>query len=488
MSYIKKSLKTLLIFAYIFLQSCTNQESVSPSSKDQQIEKGIMQRIKTLGFADNQIREMPDYYLADGDLYFPKKEISFKNSVIKKPNQPIQDDYFTLTIRLDKSLSTDIDKGWLKNIDQAITEWNVDRKVHFHFVITKSDDADINIVVDNNLPVDVTIASEFPRDGRVGSSIRINFSSTKVVSDSKQTLIHALEHCTGLLHSTSSINSRKATFSIQNSKNARDIGPRYEHELYAIQGDWVHRIDQMTGSWVALRKGWAGTVAMGATNGALYMVQFGTLIATNAANGYPHPLTNGWEGTQFITSIPGDQLYIMQNGWIYPTNPDTGYWGNPVGGKQWFSVRAMVGYSYQRLNTVVHKLAVLQPVNAAWDRVSIFSADTGVVENEILVPVVSLPGYRGPFWNGFRGLTYSRDLAAYSATENRIFPASLFQVYTSVERWANIEQVTGGYLSFFIISDGTLLRRDDSGMPVATLTQQLGVTGDWAGTSNFVGM
>jgi hypothetical protein len=328
-NYIKVFLNTSLIFACVFFQSCTNQETIVPQEKDEAIEGDILKKIKSLGFTDNQIKETPDYYLADGDLYFSKRKSSNATAPAKKTKHHISEKYGTLTIHLDESLASIIDEHWRAGIDQAIAEWNADEEVHFHFGLTNSIAANITIVKDTDLPKDLPIASEFPGDGRPGSTIRINVTTTKVVADTKQAFAHALEHCVGILHSTSLKNTR-VTINSNTLKNAR--GPRFTSELYAIQGDILYRVDGKTGEYYALKKGWAGTEVMGQIDGELYMVQFGTLYNVNPSTGNYAPLTDGWEGSQFITHITGtNKLYIMQTNEIWPVNPYTGDWDESIG-------------------------------------------------------------------------------------------------------------------------------------------------------------
>jgi hypothetical protein len=336
-NYRRVFVDTLLILACVFFQSCTNHEHVEPQPNSQaNVNDDVLQKIKSLGFTANQIKETPTYYLADGDLYFSKKIPSTATTPLKKSGRRVLEKFATLTIHLDESLAGVLDEHWRTGIDQTIAEWNAKEDVHFHFAFTNSTTANINIVKDIDLPKNLAIASEFPRDGRTGSTIRINVATTKVLEDPKQAFAHALEHCVGFLHSTS-LKNKNVKITGGAISSAR--GPRFNLELYAVQGDILWRIDGMTGEYYPVKSGWAGTEVMGQMDGTgmLYMVQFGTLYAVNPSAGSRTALTDGWEGSQYITNLPASdifptgKLYIMQDSWIWPVDQNTGLWGGNLG-------------------------------------------------------------------------------------------------------------------------------------------------------------
>jgi hypothetical protein len=69
--YSRILLSAWLIFACAFFQRCTNQDVITPQQNDEMITNiDVLQKIKSLGFTENQIKEMPNYFLADG---FQKK-------------------------------------------------------------------------------------------------------------------------------------------------------------------------------------------------------------------------------------------------------------------------------------------------------------------------------------------------------------------------------------------------------------------------------
>lgn len=484
----KLPLMALLFFAIIFLQNCANQEAIQPQPNTEQVTSApnVLQKIKTLGFTDDQIKEMPDYYLVDGDLYFPKKESLKKESSVKKPGQPLHEKYFTLTIRVDESVSGDMDSRWLEGLDQAITEWNSNQDVHFHFSLTTAVDANISIVKDNGLPSDVAVASEFPEEGRTGSSIHLNFTGTKATENPKQTLLHAIKHCVGHRHSDLTDNS-KSTRSVQISKNAR--GPRWDNELYAIQGDGLYRINGQTGEFFLVSRGWAGTTAMGQLNGALYMTQFGCLIGVNPGSGFRYPLTTGWEGATSITrlyDLPAKtttikffpKLFIMCDQYIYPVNPDDGTRDNPLGGKQWVRERGLVGFTEPLRYDGT--LAVAQ--DPGWPIGRVRTTVTAMDRNGHILYSFVQPGSNLTGWNGYRELVDSNGLMLFNGTLNWLGDHLALPV-SSEGTFLNVTKAFGMGNEIYFIDNGTLFILTPNGHYQVA---QRGLTGEWVDTHHLL--
>lgn len=471
----KVFIHTLLIFACVSFQRCTDQESIAPRVKEEVelTEVDVLRNIKSLGFADSQIKEMPGYYLADGDLYFPKKMSGSAASPVKKAKHRIAGKYGNVTIRLDKSLANEIDDRWRAGIEQAVAEWNADEDVHFHFAFTNSASANIAIIKDTELPEDLPIASEFPRNGRPGATIRINVAATKVVKDPKPAFAHALEHCVGILHSTSAKN-KGVEMNSHAPKTAR--GPRFDIELYIIQYDILHRVNGETGEYYTLKKGWSETEVMGELDGTLYMVQFGTLYAVNPSTGNHTTLTEGWEGSQFMTSIAGGKLYIMQNSEIYPVDPTSGDWDKSIG---YYSLgRGLAGFLDDSDNK--YKLGVLKRKSGS-STVSllyIIKPSNGSEYSGTRIPASNMDD-----WNGNFFLASNYRLNIFNGTENWVDDDGQYQ--SSHGDFPHVEVVSSCNPSKYVyhISAGTLYRRV---INRGYWVERLGKKGDWVNTSCMV--
>jgi hypothetical protein len=470
-----------VMFACVF-QGCNNQETLVPQQTNETTASDVLDKIKSLGFADNQIKEMPDYYLADGDLYFSKKTIK-ATSPVKKSGCQISGKYSTFTIRLDESLSGNED--WHTGVNQAIAEWNAKEHTHLRFAFTNSSDANINIIKDSDLPKDLAIASEFPKDSQVGSNIRINVDATIAVGDVKQAFTHALEHCVGFLHSTS-LKNKDVKITSHTFKNAR--GPRYIWELYAIQGDILYRIDALTGAYYPVDGGWAGTEVMGQFDGLLYMVQFGTLWAVDPSTGAWTGLTDGWEGSQYITSIyEVGKLYIMQDSRIWPVDPETGLWDDNLG--SFGRPRGIVGY--QDGWTEDYKIGVLtrkgnSTVKSVFYKVDIYN---GNIDEVVQVEASGVAGWNKKFLIAMLAPSANADPVIFNGKFCSAYGAGgcLFD-----SKWPEVEAVTAIGESLFLINKGTLYRVDyfSNNVPhpltSVAAAKRLGSLNAWIDTSLLV--
>lgn len=486
-NYMNVFLNVLLVLVCLCFQRCTNPEAIAPQPADGTTDSDVLKKIKSLGFTENQIKETSDYYLAGGDLYFSKKISGNITTSTKKSGHRILEKYATLTIHVDESLAATMDEPWRRGIDQAITEWNAYEKAHFHFEFTNSTAANITLVKDTSLPQDLAIASEFPRDGRTGSSIRINVDA-KAVENPTQAFTHALEHCVGFLHSTS-VKSDDAALKNPARKNAR--GPRFNLELYAIQGDVLYRVDATTGEYFPVNAGWAGTEVMGQINGMLYMVQFGTLWVVNPSTGDWSPLTSGWEGSQYITTIPASaqqspagKLYIMQDSWIWPVDPDTGLWDANLGS---FTLpRGLIGFTDAYDNNK-YKLAALRrkPGSTTVSILYVIDPLSGTVLSSKTVPASGIAS-----WNKTFLLTSTPvRIEVFNGTVN--FEDALGGHFTQ-GFWPDVELVTSYGNSIYVINKGSLylinLLRRQLPDPVDGVgnAKRLGNLNDWIDTSCMV--
>jgi len=485
-NYFKVPLSALLIVSCLFFQSCKDEEAVAPQEDEVIANDDVLRKIKSLGFADNQIKEMPDYYLADGDLYFSKKISGDATTAGKTTKRRVLEKYPTLTIHLDESLAAVIDEHWRAGIDQAIAEWNADEQVHFHFKLTSSTDANINIIEDTDLPGDLAIAAEFPRNGRTGSAIRVNVTATKAITDPKHAVAHALAHCLGFRHSTFMKNE-----DVTVKSNAKTAGqPRYIWELYAIQDDVLYRIDAITGQYFPVHRGWAGTEVMGQLNGMLYMVQFGTLWAVDPGTGDFEPLTDGWEGSQYITSLSSEnKLFIMQDSWIWPVDPETGWWDPSLG--SYTLPRGMVAITDTDNN---NKLAVLRrkPGSSTTCVFYVINSTNGAVHSSTTIKASGVAD-----WNKTFLLTGDPfDTKSVVVFNGKINFADVNNVggysYYEDSYWPDAELATCIGLDVFLINKGTLYRADwfSNKVPHPMLgvngAKRLGKYNTWTNTSSLV--
>jgi hypothetical protein len=293
------------------------------------------------------------------------------------------------------------------------------------------------------------------------------------VEDSKQAFAHALEHCVGILHSTS-IKNKDLKIDNDAGKNAR--GPRFDIELYAIQGDVLYRVDGTTGDYYPLAKGWAETEVMGQINGTLYMVQFGTLYAVNPATGKYTPLTNGWEGSQYITDIPGGRLYIMQDSWIWPVDPDTGLWDGDKG--SYTLARGLTSFLDQKDNK--YKLAVLRrkPGSHTVSLLYIIKPSNGHLYSQTTIPASGMDD-----WNGGFFLASTWRLNIFNGTANWVDDDGQYTGASHGDR-PHMELVAPYHPAYvYFISDGTLYRIVQKG---GYWVERLGEESAWVDTSCLV--
>lgn len=477
----------LLAFVCGFFQQCKDPDTVAPVEGPETETNDIMQKIKSLGFTENQIKETPNYYLVDGDIYFSKKISKSSRISGKKTGHRILEKYVTLTIRLDESLAGDMTEQWRAGIDEAIAEWNGNKDAHFHFALTTSVAADINVIKDTDLPKDLAIASEFPRDGRTGSSIRINADAKKLLGDPKQNFKHALEHCMGIIHS---ISTKKTEIEVKKTASNAARGPRYIWELYAIQDDNLWRVDAMTGEYYMVNGGWAGSEVMGQLDGLLYIVQYGTLWAVDPSTGDWTPLTGGWEGSQYITCIPDlGKLYIMQDSWIWPVDPETGLWDATLGS---FSLaRGLNGL--QSLYDDEYRLAVLRrkPNSSVTSLFYLIDPSNG----DRLLDGVTIKASGTPGWNKKFFMTCDfydvGDVVIFNGKMNMASVLGSTSVWLD-SSWPEAELATSIGDQIFLINKGTLYKVDwTSSVPNpphdgAGNSKRLGPFNAWTNTSCLV--
>jgi len=396
----------MLVVVLACLWSCESQEPVTPDKNDLQ-QTDRLTEILNMGFVKDDIQDMGDYYLVEGDIYFSKQDVkrdkgqgsreqqASTNNLVSYHEQP------NITVAVDASIPSSGVDNWRSEIIQALDNWNGISDFAINFTYITAGTADITIISDNGvLANNVIAAAEFPSGGLAGYRIRINldFNSNMTVSSGTKVynMVHELGHCIGFRHTNWASRGESASpeganlipgtptadnnsvmnggtalfswagFSTYDVVGAQTLYPR--PRLFIVQGATLYGVNGSDGQWAPIGTStWANSRVMTNVNGSLYIVQDPGLYKTSAKNAvWSQVGTGDWSGTNIMTKLDG-YLYMVQTFGLYRTDPGTGAYAR-VGTGDWTGSSAMTADSQSLYIIQSYGLYKVDPSNGTWVR------------------------------------------------------------------------------------------------------------------------
>ena len=218
--YFKNYLKFGILFLGILLfNNCaedTNEEIIEQVENDNLSDNPVVKMLISMGYKLEQIQELDDYYLVQGDLLFSKdindynrKKSSHETSHFERhahtDDLVSQINATTMTVYVDPSIPTSGTDNWRNAISNSISDLNGINGSKVTFIFSTNTNSDITIESDNNsLPNNVIASAGFPTNDQPFNTVLINldYSSNTNVSESNKryNMVHELGHCIGLRH------------------------------------------------------------------------------------------------------------------------------------------------------------------------------------------------------------------------------------------------------------------------------------------------
>lgn len=211
--YYGRSLFILFTISILFLfQNCSEESPNQNNIESELKETPVVEKLISLGYKKERIKEYDDFYLVEGDLMFSKDIKDYSNSITDRhasTNNLVSTLKVTfMSVYVDSSIPSSGEDNWRNALSYAVSDLNTisGSTVHFNIITSGSASADIVIKSDGNVLQDNTIASAgFPTsNGNPYNQIIINldfWGNTSVSEGSKRyNLVHELGHCIGLRH------------------------------------------------------------------------------------------------------------------------------------------------------------------------------------------------------------------------------------------------------------------------------------------------
>jgi hypothetical protein len=203
----KKIIKVLFMSLFVF--SCFNEkEKISIS--DTQNSKDVLNYIKDLGFTENDIAELPDMYIVQKDIGFPK-DMSVPKYTTSQHGRVEQRYSSLISFNKQGSIKVKIDQSMSANpnmyfdVTAALDAWNllfvIGSKIRFTVVTDNTFDVQIvNYNLDNLCGL-----ANLPSQGIPGALVKIDKAEIASLPTSARvaTVIHELGHIIGLRHTDS---------------------------------------------------------------------------------------------------------------------------------------------------------------------------------------------------------------------------------------------------------------------------------------------
>lgn len=194
----------------IMLNSCEKEIHLQNPNLVHHINMEDINTILQLGFDTAEIKQTDTYYIVEEDIALVKDKLKeyFDNKVITKQaysTYGLINPEKTLEIKVkisDSFSNSGLDKEWRDAINRAIQIWS---STESSIRITLVNTSDYDILIGkyyNTLSSKVIAHGEFPRNGKPGSMIEINYSFNKTLSSSEKTftMVHEFGHNLGFRH------------------------------------------------------------------------------------------------------------------------------------------------------------------------------------------------------------------------------------------------------------------------------------------------
>lgn len=217
-NYFKNCLKVGSVLAIILLfQNCSHKE-LDRNEIEIFENNPVIEKLLEMGFKLENIQELDEFYLVEGDLMFSKdindynkkKNASVSESIYGRHastnNLVSQTNASSMTVYIHSSVSGSGVDNWTSAITNAMSDMNSISGSKVNFVISNnSSTADIIIKSDNgSLANGYIAAAGFPSNGKPYNTVLINldYSNNITVSEGSKryNMVHELGHCIGLRH------------------------------------------------------------------------------------------------------------------------------------------------------------------------------------------------------------------------------------------------------------------------------------------------
>ncbi|TKT90846.1 M57 family metalloprotease [Dyadobacter frigoris] len=225
-------MKKLLLFVMMLtaLVSCQQSEIQSIKNEEAQVEKSdqVYEYIKSLGFKDDEIKDLGKDYLVDGDMLFDKSVVpdssKVKNGRVQQYGVSNYVGYNVqpnITVRIDPSMNV-----YASEIAGAIAIWNSVTNCRVNFTLSTANDANITIY-NSDLGSQICGASYTPINGLPSGQVYINniLIANNSFAQRQRTIAHELGHAIGFFHTNwmNTGESRTGTYGNQAYYDAKNI-------------------------------------------------------------------------------------------------------------------------------------------------------------------------------------------------------------------------------------------------------------------------
>lgn len=203
---IKQIVISLLTACVLF--SCESTEIESNENKTlANQESPVIRKLLDKGYKIENIQEIKDFYLVEGDLKFSKNIEDYNNKTGRhaSTNNLVSQQYRVITVYIDNTVSQSGTDDWSSAISSAMSKWSDLPNTSVKFVRV-FENADITIKSDYGLlPNNVIASAGFPNaNGKAYSNVDVNldFNSNQNISENTKiyNMVHELGHCIGFRH------------------------------------------------------------------------------------------------------------------------------------------------------------------------------------------------------------------------------------------------------------------------------------------------
>lgn len=204
-----KKITRLLLFAMLITAvSCSQQEDeifdVAQEGAITDQNPAVLEKIQEMGYKLEEIEEIDDFYLVQGDILFSKKIADYENS---NGRHATTNNLVTwnraYTIRVDGSIPNSGTDNWRAATQTAVNDWNNVSGTDVNLVYTTAATADIT-VRSGQLSNGTIASAGFPTNGNPFNTILVNlsFNGNMNVSEAgkRYNMVHEIGHAIGFRH------------------------------------------------------------------------------------------------------------------------------------------------------------------------------------------------------------------------------------------------------------------------------------------------